>query len=53
MAHCFFVYLLLIEATLAAARPPNIVFILADDLGFNDISLHGSKQVYSTILEFF
>lgn len=25
----------------AAARPPNVVFILADDLGFNDITLNG------------
>lgn len=27
------------------SKPPNIVFIVADDLGFNDISLHGSQQV--------
>lgn len=24
-----------------AARPPNIILIVADDLGFNDITLHG------------
>jgi arylsulfatase A-like enzyme len=27
------------------ARVPNIIFILADDLGYGDISLHGSKDI--------
>jgi arylsulfatase A len=32
------------RAAPAAARPPNIIFILADDLGYGDISCYGQRR---------
>jgi arylsulfatase A-like enzyme len=34
---------LILLSTLAAAAPPNIVLIYADDLGFGDVSCNGAK----------
>jgi len=31
--------------TYAAARPPNIVVILADDQGWGDLSIHGNTNL--------
>lgn len=30
---------------LAAERPPNVIFILADDLGYGDLGCYGQKQI--------
>uniref|UniRef100_A0A4D5S1P0 Putative arylsulfatase b n=1 Tax=Ixodes scapularis TaxID=6945 RepID=A0A4D5S1P0_IXOSC len=42
---CWFTVALFLEATSASSQPPNLVMILADDLGWHDVSYHGSDQI--------
>ncbi len=43
-------FLLLVVAMVStvAAKPMNVVFILADDLGWSDITLYGTTELYET-----
>lgn len=39
------------EPRSAAARPPNIIFILADDLGYGDLGCYGQKRIRTPNLD--
>ncbi|XP_066257279.1 arylsulfatase B-like [Euwallacea similis] len=42
---CLPTLLLLLFHRTAAQQPPHIIFIIADDLGWNDVGFHGSNQI--------
>jgi arylsulfatase A-like enzyme len=41
-------FLLALASTLFASEPPNVIFILADDLGWSDTTLYGTTTFYQT-----
>ncbi len=43
--------LLLASNTAAAPRPPNLIFILADDLGYGDLGCYGQKVIQTPRLD--
>ena len=40
-----------IEPASAAPRPPNVVFIIADDLGWGDLGCYGQKLIRTPNLD--
>lgn len=42
----FVCFVLVFQSALCATKqPPNIIVVVIDDLGWDDVSLHGSDQV--------
>ena len=45
------ILIVIIECVFASSNRPNIIFFLADDLGWNDVSYHGSAQIPTPTLD--
>ena len=48
MKHIFIILFLLLGAVLCAAEKPNILFILADDLGYGDVACYSKESKVPT-----
>ena len=49
MKKCLFLIVLVCQYCLA--QQPNIVFLLADDLGFGEIGAYGQKEIQTPVLD--
>lgn len=49
MMRLIFLVLLTLGSLASAAERPNVVFILADDLGWSDTTLYGTTTLYQTL----
>ena len=47
----FAVLLLSAHALAAAERPPNVILIMVDDLGYNDLSCYGHPKIKTPVLD--
>ncbi len=45
LKHLFYLYCIFCCCTAQAQQKPNIIYILADDLGYGDIGCYGQKQI--------
>jgi arylsulfatase A len=43
--------LILINRSVNAQEKPNIIYILADDLGYGDLSCYGQQKIYTPNLD--
>ncbi len=43
--------LLAMPASSDAAQPPNIIFIMADDLGYGDLGCYGQKRIQTPVID--
>ena len=51
MAFFFSAPLHLLAATPAAAKPPNVIIFLADDLGYGDLACYGRPRIRTPNLD--
>ncbi|WP_181898332.1 arylsulfatase [Alteromonas aestuariivivens] len=52
MKKLWFAYLLCVSFSVTAERhPPNVIFVLADDLGYNEIGAYGQQKIHTPNLD--